>query len=155
MAWFFRKHFDTSQPGFLPHSHRIIFYNFSNEIVLWLGVTTTWGTVVKGLSIRKVESHCSRNVTQDQLSQFEPSCLSHIFKNHFSAYCDACKNPSMRHLLPLHFAISASWPAKVGCLCFIACSCHGVLPPISHKQRSPLTTDRGSIYVSQDGFLSP
>ena len=31
-----------------------------SEILLWLGVTTTWGTVLKGHSIRKVEKHCSR-----------------------------------------------------------------------------------------------
>lgn len=28
--------------------------------VLWLGVTTPWGTALKGVSIRKVENHCSR-----------------------------------------------------------------------------------------------
>ena len=30
----------------------------SSEILLWLGVPTTWGTVLKGHSIRKVEKHC-------------------------------------------------------------------------------------------------
>jgi hypothetical protein len=29
----------------------------SSEIILWLGVTTTWGTLLKGCSVRKVESH--------------------------------------------------------------------------------------------------
>ena len=32
----------------------------SSEILLWLGVPTTWGTVLKGHSIRMVEKHCSR-----------------------------------------------------------------------------------------------
>ena len=32
----------------------------SNKIILWLGVTTLWGTVLKGCSNRKVENHCSR-----------------------------------------------------------------------------------------------
>lgn len=32
----------------------------NKEIILWLGVTSTWGTVFKGRSIRKVESHCPR-----------------------------------------------------------------------------------------------
>lgn len=31
----------------------------SNKIILWLGVTTTCGTVLKGCSTRKVESHYS------------------------------------------------------------------------------------------------
>ena len=30
----------------------------SSEILLWLGVTTAWGTVLKGHSIRMVEKHC-------------------------------------------------------------------------------------------------
>ena len=29
------------------------------KIILWLEVSTTWGTVLKGHSIRKVENHCS------------------------------------------------------------------------------------------------
>ena len=32
-------------------------YEVATKIILWLGVTTTWGTVLKGCSIRKVESH--------------------------------------------------------------------------------------------------
>ena len=32
----------------------------SSEILLWLGVPTPWGTVLKGHSIRMVEKHCSR-----------------------------------------------------------------------------------------------
>ena len=32
----------------------------SNEISLWLGVTTTWGTALEGCSIWKVENHCAR-----------------------------------------------------------------------------------------------
>lgn len=31
----------------------------SNEILLWLRVTTTWGTVFKGRSIWNIENHCS------------------------------------------------------------------------------------------------
>ena len=30
----------------------------SSEILLWLGVHTAWGTVLKGHSIRMVEKHC-------------------------------------------------------------------------------------------------
>jgi hypothetical protein len=30
------------------------------SILLWLAVTTTCGTILKGHSIRKVENHCSR-----------------------------------------------------------------------------------------------
>jgi hypothetical protein len=33
----------------------------SNEITLWLGVTTTGRTVLEGCSIRKAESQCHRN----------------------------------------------------------------------------------------------
>ena len=46
----------------------------SNEIILWLKVTTTWGTLLKGCSVRKVESHCLRatrvtwNIPQKALS---------------------------------------------------------------------------------------
>ena len=32
----------------------------SSEMLLWLGVPTTWGTVLKRHSIRMVEKHCSR-----------------------------------------------------------------------------------------------
>lgn len=32
----------------------------SNEMILWVGVTTTCGTVLKGRSIRKVEDHCTK-----------------------------------------------------------------------------------------------
>ena len=34
------------------------------QIPLWLGVTTTWGTVLKGRSIRKVENLCLRRMRQ-------------------------------------------------------------------------------------------
>lgn len=36
----------------------IIIHN--NEIILWSGVTTTWGSILKDRSIRKVETHCHR-----------------------------------------------------------------------------------------------
>jgi hypothetical protein len=29
------------------------------KIIVWLGVTITWGTVLEGPNIRKVETHCS------------------------------------------------------------------------------------------------
>ena len=32
----------------------------SHRILLWLEVTTTWGTLSKGCSVRKVESRCQR-----------------------------------------------------------------------------------------------
>jgi hypothetical protein len=32
----------------------------SNGIIVWLGVTTTWGTVLKDFSIKKVASHCKK-----------------------------------------------------------------------------------------------
>jgi hypothetical protein len=36
-------------------------YNYEEtiKIILWLGVTTTWGIILKGHPIRKAESHCS------------------------------------------------------------------------------------------------
>jgi hypothetical protein len=37
-------------------------YEVVMNIILWLGVTTTWGTVLKGHSIRKVENHCLRDI---------------------------------------------------------------------------------------------
>jgi hypothetical protein len=33
-------------------------YEVARKIILWLGVTVTWGTALKSLSIRKVENHC-------------------------------------------------------------------------------------------------
>ena len=42
------------------HLHKLHLWN--NEIILCLGVTITWGTVLKGLSIRKVESHCLKGL---------------------------------------------------------------------------------------------
>ena len=39
-----------------------------NENNLWLGVTTAWGTVLKGPSIRQVENHCCR-VASDEETQ--------------------------------------------------------------------------------------
>lgn len=63
----------SSQPvGWDPHppgvTYQIFILRFirvvklqlwsSNEIISWLGVTTTWGTVLKRCGIRKVENHC-------------------------------------------------------------------------------------------------
>jgi hypothetical protein len=41
----------------IHHSSKII---VGTKIILCLWSTTTWGTVLEGLSIRKVENHCSR-----------------------------------------------------------------------------------------------
>lgn len=63
----------SSQPvGWDPHPPGVTYQIFtlrfigvaklqlwsSNEIISWLGVTTTWGTVLKRCGIRKVENHC-------------------------------------------------------------------------------------------------
>lgn len=41
-------------------SKTIVSHEIAAKIVLWLGVTTTWRTVLKDHSIRKVENHFSR-----------------------------------------------------------------------------------------------
>jgi hypothetical protein len=38
------------------------------KLILWLSVNTTWGTVLKGLSIRKVEKHWSKLADVDTIS---------------------------------------------------------------------------------------
>lgn len=40
------------------HNSSRISYEVATKAILWLGVTTTRGTVLKGLGIRKVENHC-------------------------------------------------------------------------------------------------
>lgn len=60
----------SSQPGGCDPIHReagnIRYSHFdiikitdwnSNEIILWVGVTTVWGVIINGHSIRKIENH--------------------------------------------------------------------------------------------------
>ena len=39
-------------------------YEEAIKITLWLGVTTTWGTILKGGSVGKVENHWAREIAQ-------------------------------------------------------------------------------------------
>jgi hypothetical protein len=39
------------------------------KIIVWLGVTTAWGTALKGCSIRKVENHCHRRTWESKTQE--------------------------------------------------------------------------------------
>lgn len=52
----------------------------SNKIVLRSEVTTTWGAVLKGCSIRKVEKLCSRTYLNSWLAGYPPRTAINIFK---------------------------------------------------------------------------
>jgi hypothetical protein len=62
----------------------------SNKIILWLGVTTTRRTVLKGHSIRKVENHCYRwwYITWSQF------------------YVEACPSPACSHACQLFHIVA-------------------------------------------------
>jgi hypothetical protein len=45
--------------NYLKSTLQIYSYEIAMKIVLWLGVTTIWRTVLKGCRIRKAENHCS------------------------------------------------------------------------------------------------
>lgn len=53
-------------------------YEAAMKTIEWLGLTTTWRTVSKGCSIRKVENHCSRlcSLVMAKVRDF------HIFSHH-------------------------------------------------------------------------
>ena len=45
-------------------------------IILWLGVIATWGTVLKGHSIRKVENDCPGASAKPSGASSEPANLA-------------------------------------------------------------------------------
>jgi hypothetical protein len=47
---------------------------WSSKIILWSGVTITWGIVLKGYNIRKVESYCHRVFFQHIHNVMWPYC---------------------------------------------------------------------------------
>lgn len=49
-------------------------YEVATKTILWLGVTRTWGTVLKGHSGRKVENHCPDMFGFKSCSSLPPTC---------------------------------------------------------------------------------
>lgn len=51
-----------------------------NKIILWLGITATWGIILKGHGLRKVENHWSRWwIHKTETLQWSSKQFSHIF----------------------------------------------------------------------------
>ena len=44
----------------IPGNSKNYSFEIATKIILWLGVTTTWGTVLDGQNTRNIENHCSR-----------------------------------------------------------------------------------------------
>jgi hypothetical protein len=54
-------------------------YEVAAKTNLWLRVTTTWGSILKGLGIRRVENHCSRGRGKDKSVIKYLSVLSQVW----------------------------------------------------------------------------
>ena len=58
----------------------------SKEIILWLGVTTTWGTILKGRSTRKVKNHCLKRRKKQKIRLVTANLLRINLKKSLSLF---------------------------------------------------------------------
>ena len=101
------------------HNSSKITYQIATRIILWPGVTTAWGTVLNGHSIRKVENHCTKRCTSGWICEISsdqykegwgPFCLP-VFASCWWVhllYCYSHKSHSYWHQR-VHLLSNVSW----------------------------------------------
>lgn len=78
----------------------------SSKIILWLGITTAWGALLKGCSIGRAENHCSRQRLRENRKggkKGRGSCLTSGMQREpgLNPY-STCKSPGLSVLRSPH-----------------------------------------------------